>query len=67
MTRGAWLRALHAHDDAARAMRALREAPSHRAQDRAEAAIARFRRAIAGWTDRQIAALRRKTVEEIEC
>lgn len=61
MTRGAWLRALHAHDDAATAMRVLRESPSRRAHDRADAALSRFRRAIAGWTDRQLAALRRKT------
>lgn len=67
MNRGDWLRALRAHDDAADAMRDLRDAPSRRAHDRADAAINRFRRAIAGWTDRQLAALRRKTAKEIPC
>lgn len=63
MTRGAWLRALHAHDDAARAMRAYHERPSRRALLRAEDAIDFLRRAVAGWTDRQLAALHRKTAK----
>lgn len=64
MTRGAWLRALHAHDDAATAMRALRERPSNRALRAAEDALDFLRRSVAGWSDRQLAALRRKTAQE---
>lgn len=63
MTRGAWLRALHAHDAALAAMRELREQPGERASARADKALQLFRRAVAGWTDRQLAALHRKTAE----
>jgi len=66
VNRGAWLEALRAHDAAAHAMRELREAPSRRAHDRADAALTRFRRAIAGWTDRQLAALHRKTAGRLQ-
>lgn len=63
MTRGAWLRALAAHDAALEASRELRDRPSWRALDRAEQALDVFRRAVAGWTDRQLAALHRKTAK----
>lgn len=63
MTRGDWQRALWAHDAALAAMRDLREQPSHRAQQRADKALQMFRRVVAGWTDRQLAALHRKTAE----
>ncbi len=63
MTRGDWQRALWAHDAALAACRDLREQPSHRAQMRADKALQMFRRAVAGWTDRQLAALHRKTAE----
>lgn len=63
MTRGDWQRALWAHDAALAASRDLRERPSLRADARADKALQMFRRAVAGWTDRQLAALHRKTAE----